>query len=115
MEHPHDDHLRFCWTICRYGIRRVEGEEDARERVLGWIERMRPRFPGSPHLEAWARIVAGRDPDAARTLREVTDYFALPPEERSRWGPLIQSQPFACILPGRTTRERRAILSRLQK
>jgi hypothetical protein len=109
---PHDRHLALCWKICRFGVQRIEDPE-LKARVLSWIERMRGLFPGSPHLALWDRVVRGEEPEAAPELGACADYFALSSERRSWWRPLIQSHPFACVIPGRTTRERRAVLSRL--
>lgn len=109
---PHDAQLELCWKICRVGARRAR-ERVPREKVLAWIARMRPLFPGSPYLDAWARILGGEESGALADLDAYPAFRALPPERRSFWRPLVQSHPFACIAPGRTTRERRAILSRL--
>ena len=112
LPNPHDERLRFAWKACRYGFARMEDEAE-KKKVLAWIERMRPRFPGSPHLERWGRIVRGEEPEAARELQTVRGFFDLDPDRRAFWRPLVQSQPFTTIIPGRTTRERRAVLSRL--
>jgi hypothetical protein len=109
---PHDENLRLCWRICRFGVREAR-EASKRRRVLAWIGRMKPRFPGSPHLERWRELLSGEAPELAAELEGTPDFFTLPLERRGLWRPLIQSQPFTCIVPGRTTRERRAVLSRM--
>jgi hypothetical protein len=107
---PHDAQIRMCWKICRYGIEMVRANDEARRRVLDWIARMEPAFPRSPWLGRWRAIVEGSS-EASDLDRP--DFFELPEDRRAFWRPLIQSHPFACIFPGRTTRERRAFLSRL--
>ena len=109
---PHDEQLHLCWKICRFGAERIR-QPGERAKVLAWIERMQPVFPGSPYLESWAGIIIGDARAALRELAETRTFEDLPSDRRSFWRPLIQSHPFACIVPGRTTRERRAVLSRL--
>lgn len=113
MDHPHDLHLRRSFQVVRFGMQAVAADPGVRARVLAWIERMKPRFPGSPHLEAWDAILGGRDPEAVAFIEGTRDFFDLPADRRGTWRQLIQSHPFACIVPGRTTRERRQFLSRL--
>jgi hypothetical protein len=113
VQNPHDERLGACWKLCRFGAERVRDDADARRRVLEWIAAALEEFPGCPWYEAWARIVRGDDPDALRELLGTADYFALPKEARDRWRPLIQSNPFPSVIPGRTSRERRAFLSHL--
>jgi hypothetical protein len=93
-------------------MRRVVEDQEKRERVLEWIARMMPQFPGSPFLTAWERIVRGVDREARRTIEATQDFFDLPVDDRGQWRQLVQSQPFTTIIPGRTARERRAALSR---
>ncbi len=104
----HDAHVELCWRICRYGVAAVGRDPAAAGKVLAWIDRMRPRFPGSPWLAAWDEIVRGAAREPAAELRSVERFAHLTPERKSLWRPIIQSQPFGCIVPGRTTRERRA-------
>lgn len=110
---PHDDKMDMCWNLCRFGLGRVRGDGAARDLVLAWIERMRPLFPGSPWFESWARIVSGAEPELARELGETPSFFDLDQGRRSFWRPLAQSNPFACLLRGKSARERRAVLSRV--
>lgn len=109
---PHDAHLRMCWKICRYGRERMRDAE-ARAKVLARLERPGPEFEGHPYVAEWLRLL--RDPDGRglADLDAMRDFFDLPDDRRAWWRPLIQSQPFSCIFPGRTTRERREFLSRL--
>jgi hypothetical protein len=112
VANPHDEKLRLCWRLSRFGLVEVR-ESEKQRRVLAWIDRMRPLFPQSPYLERWAMIVSGRDEACAEELGATTDFFALPLDRRGFWRGLIQSQPFSCLLPRGTSRERRAVLSRL--
>ena len=112
VPHPHDEHLRFGWKIVRYGMSAVASDEDKRRLVLAWIERMKPRFPGSPFLAAWEAIVAGRDVESARAIAYAADFFDVPSDRRGWWRQLVQSQPFTTIIPGKTAHEPRALLSR---
>jgi hypothetical protein len=112
VPHPHDEHLRFGWKIVRYGMNAIRSEDEKRRQVLDWIERMKPRFPGSPFLAAWESIVSGRDLASARLIESTVDFFNLPSDSRGWWRQLVQSQPFTTIIPGKTAHERRAVLSR---
>jgi hypothetical protein len=109
---PHDAHLRTGWRLCRFGWRALSAP-DQRAAVEAWLSRMDGVVPGSPHLDAWRRILAGDAPEMAGELETVEDYFALTPGRQGVWRPLVQSQPFSCLLPGRSTRDRRTVLSRL--
>jgi hypothetical protein len=111
MGNPHDKHLRMAWSACRVGMRQV-AQPEAREKVLAWIDGMIPQFRG-PYLELWRRVVAGDEPDLVREIEGHRDYFELSEERRGFWRSLVQSHPFTCVIPGRTTSERRALLSRM--
>jgi hypothetical protein len=113
LENPHDAQLELAWAACRYGLERCSAEPVARARVLDWISRMEPAFPGSPWLCRWREVVDGRAPDSAHECMSVPEFIALSPARQSFWRPLVQSNPFACVVPGRTTRERRALLASL--
>lgn len=112
MHHPHDEHLRVGWRLCRFGLAKITAG-DQRKRVLEWLNRMERVVPGSPHLREWTRLVSNEAQEMAEELPRFKDFFDLPAERQGVWRPLVQSQPFSCLLPGRTTRERRAVLSRL--
>ena len=112
VPNPHDEQLRRSWRLCRFGMK-ATADPERREKVLAWLDRMQRRFPGSPQLARWVEIVSGQAPELTQELALPVDFFALSPESRACWRPLVQSQPFSCLLPGRTTRERRAVLSRL--
>lgn len=109
---PHDAHLRAGWRLCRFGAR-VLPTPGTRAQVDAWLLRMDRVVPGSPHLAEWRRILDGAAPDMTHDLESVEDYFDLPDDRQAIWSPLVQSQPFSCLLPGRTTRDRRTVLSRL--
>jgi hypothetical protein len=112
VHNPHDEHLRLGWRLCRFGAAEIEDAAKQR-RVIEWLGRMEHVVPGSPHLREWARIVSQQAPELALELSSVRDFFELPKDRQGIWRPLVQSQPFSCLLPGRTTRDRRAVLSRL--
>ena len=109
---PHDAHLRVGWRLCRFGLA-ATADPQARARVLAWLARMEGVVPGSPHLRAWQGVLNGEAPEMVADLTRASDFFDLPPVRQGVWRPLVQSQPFSCLLPGRTTRERRTVLSRL--
>lgn len=112
VHNPHDEHLRLAWRLCRFGVSQLS-DPSAQARVRAWLARMDAILPGSPHLHTWKAIVERPSPTIVDELTGVDDYFSLSPERQGFWRPLVQSQPFSCLLPGRTTRDRRTVLSRL--
>ena len=116
--HPHDKHLQLAWKICRFGIEALDSSQGGlcREKVLRWMKDGQKKFENQffshPQYAIWEKIIV-EDESLRQEIRETLDFLSLSEERQGYWRPLIQSQPFTCLLPGRTTRERRSILSHL--
>lgn len=94
---PHDALLERAWQNCRAGMALCERDEQARNQALAFSQRAHSVAPA--HMQRWLELLCGAHAAHVRELYRTENFFALARTEQAWWDQLVQSHPFASIVP----------------
>lgn len=94
---PHDLLLERAWENCRAGMLLCERDEQARRKALAFSQRALAVAPS--HMQRWIEILNGEHATQLRLLFTTESFFDLSRAEQAWWDQLVQSAPFAGVLP----------------